>query len=137
MVTLTDLAVSTLQRVLANSAAAQGLRIQVADGGCAGGSAHQMGLEAGAGDDDTVLEYGDVKVFIDAGQHGPSERRNRGLCRERRRGRVQVRQSQRDIDLRLRVLLLDLFVQHQTPLAAPAEGASHEAGHSCGSGHHH
>lgn len=31
MVTLTDSAVSTLQRVLANSAAAQGLRIQVAD----------------------------------------------------------------------------------------------------------
>ena len=66
MVTLTDSAVSTLQRVLANSAAAKGLRIQVADGGCAG-LKYQMGLEAGAAEDDTVLEYGDVKVFIDAG----------------------------------------------------------------------
>ena len=43
-----------------------GSPIQVADGGCAG-LKYQMGLEAGAGEDDTVLEYGDVKVFIDAG----------------------------------------------------------------------
>jgi iron-sulfur cluster assembly protein len=66
MVTLTDSAVSTLQRVLTNSPAAQGLRIQVADGGCAG-LKYQMGLEADATEGDTVLEFGSVKVFVDAG----------------------------------------------------------------------
>src|SRR4051812_40523531 len=66
MVTLTESAVSTLGQVLAKQAAAGGLRIQVADGGCAG-LKYQMGLAAEAAEGDTVLEYGDVKVFIDAG----------------------------------------------------------------------
>ena len=67
MVILTDAAVNTLERVLANSGgAAAGLRIAVADGGCAG-MKYQMGLEAAAGDDDAVLEFGSVRIFVDAG----------------------------------------------------------------------
>jgi iron-sulfur cluster assembly protein len=38
----------------------------VADGGCAG-LKYQMGLEADATEGDTVLEFGSVKVFVDAG----------------------------------------------------------------------
>ncbi|MBP2294137.1 HesB/IscA family protein [Azospirillum rugosum] len=66
MVTLTDAAVNTLERVLAKSGgAAAGLRIAVADGGCAG-MKYQMGLEAEAGEDDTVLTFGPVTIFVDS-----------------------------------------------------------------------
>lgn len=66
MVTLTDTAVATLERVLAGSGpAARGLRIAVADGGCAG-LKYQMGLEAEPADGDAVLAFGPVTVFIDA-----------------------------------------------------------------------
>ncbi|WP_298379260.1 iron-sulfur cluster assembly accessory protein [Azospirillum sp.] len=66
MVTLTDAAVSSLERVLAKSGgAAAGLRIAVTDGGCAG-MKYQMGLEAGAGDDDAVFNFGPVTIFVDA-----------------------------------------------------------------------
>lgn len=66
MVTLTDAAVSTLEQVLAKSGGTVGgLRIAVADGGCAG-LKYQMGLEAQAGADDAVIEFGAVKIFVDA-----------------------------------------------------------------------
>ncbi|PWC32634.1 iron-sulfur cluster assembly accessory protein [Azospirillum sp. TSO35-2] len=66
MVTLTDAAVSTLEQVLAKSGgAAAGLRIAVTDGGCAG-LKYQMGLEAAASGDDTVLSFGAVTIFVDA-----------------------------------------------------------------------
>ena len=66
MVTLTDAAVNTLERVLAKSGgAAAGLRIAVADGGCAG-MKYQMGLEAEAGEDDAVLTFGPVTIFVDS-----------------------------------------------------------------------
>lgn len=64
MVTLTDAAVTTLERVLAKSAAAKGLRIAVLDGGCAGHK-YQMGLEAQAGEEDAVLTFGPVTIFVD------------------------------------------------------------------------
>lgn len=66
MVTLTEAAVSTLEQVIARAGgAAKGLRLAVTDGGCAGYK-YEMGLEAQAGDDDTVLSFGDVYVYIDA-----------------------------------------------------------------------
>lgn len=65
MVTLTQTAVATLEQVLAKSGpAAQGLRIAVTDGGCAG-LKYQMGLETEAANDDAVLEFGTVRVFVD------------------------------------------------------------------------
>jgi iron-sulfur cluster assembly protein len=67
MVTLTQTAVATLERVLGTAGPqAGGLRIAVTDGGCAG-LKYQMGLEADAADDDAVLEFGDVRVFVDPG----------------------------------------------------------------------
>ena len=67
MVTLTQTAVATLEQVLAKSGpVAQGLRIAVTDGGCAG-LKYQMGLEAEAAADDAVLEFGGVRVFVDPG----------------------------------------------------------------------
>lgn len=67
MVTLTQTAVATLETVLAKSGPmAQGLRIAVTDGGCAG-LKYQMGLEAEAAEDDEVLEFGPVRVFVDPG----------------------------------------------------------------------
>lgn len=66
MVTLTDMAVATLARVLERSGPqARGLRIAVTDGGCAGHK-YQMGLESEPADGDAVLEFGSVRVFIDA-----------------------------------------------------------------------
>lgn len=66
MVILTDAAVSTLEQVIARSGGgAKGLRLAVTDGGCAGHK-YQMGLEAEAGDDDTVLTFGGVNIYIDA-----------------------------------------------------------------------
>lgn len=64
MVTLTDAAVSTLSQVLAKQGGAAGLRIAVTDGGCAG-LKYQMGLEAAAGDEDAVLSFGPVTIFVD------------------------------------------------------------------------
>lgn len=130
MVTLTDSAVSTLQRVLANSAAAQGLRIQVADGGCAG-LKYQMGLEAGAGEDDTVLEYGDVKVFIDAG----SMIHLNGVI-------VDYVESVGGAGFKFdnpnATSTCGCGSSFSTSsCSSKPEGASGEGGHSCGSGHHH
>ncbi|HYG87261.1 MAG TPA: iron-sulfur cluster assembly accessory protein [Azospirillum sp.] len=65
MVTLTQTAVATLETVLAKSGPmVQGLRIAVTDGGCAG-LKYQMGLEAEAAEDDEVIEFGAVRVFVD------------------------------------------------------------------------
>lgn len=65
MVTLTDSAIQAVNRFISGSdGAASGLRIQVTGGGCSGFQ-YGMKLEPAAAADDTVVEYGDVKVFID------------------------------------------------------------------------
>ena len=65
MITLTDKAVSAVGRFIAGSEMpTAGLRIEVTDGGCSG---YQYGLklEGTPAEVDTVIECGDVKVFID------------------------------------------------------------------------
>jgi iron-sulfur cluster assembly accessory protein len=65
MVTLTDSAIKAVHRFISGSdGSAQGLRIQVTGGGCSGFQ-YGLKLEPSATDEDTVIEYGDVKVFID------------------------------------------------------------------------
>jgi len=70
MIQLTDNAVvavkTALSRAAERNAAAQaeGLRIMVQTGGCAGFK-YMMGLEAAARDGDTVVEQDGVKLFID------------------------------------------------------------------------
>ena len=65
MITLTDKAVNAVGRFIAGSEMpTAGLRIEVTDGGCSG---YQYGLklEGTPAEVDTVIECGDVKVFID------------------------------------------------------------------------
>ncbi|WP_407175763.1 HesB/IscA family protein [Bradyrhizobium sp. STM 3562] len=65
MINMTDSAVNAVK--LAISASAQpagGLRIMVEAGGCAG-LKYSMGLTDQAKPDDTVIEHGGVRVFVD------------------------------------------------------------------------
>jgi len=65
MVTLTQSAIQAVNRFISGSdGSAQGLRIQISGGGCSGFQ-YGLKLEPAAAPDDTVIEYGDVKVFID------------------------------------------------------------------------
>ena len=65
MITLTEKAITAVGRFIANSdTPSAGLRIEVTDGGCSG---YQYGLKLDATNtaDDTVIECGEVKVFVD------------------------------------------------------------------------
>lgn len=65
MITLTDSAITAVGRFIANSdKPTGGLRIEVTDGGCSGLS-YGLRLEADAGSEDTVIDCGAVKVFVD------------------------------------------------------------------------
>jgi len=65
MITLTDSAVTAVGRFIANSdKPTGGLRIEVTDGGCSGLS-YGLRLEESAGGEDTVIDCGAVKVFVD------------------------------------------------------------------------
>ena len=66
MITLTENAITAVSRYLegANKPTA-GLRIEVTDGGCSG-MQYGLRLEDQVGDNDTVTEYGAVKVLVDA-----------------------------------------------------------------------
>lgn len=66
MITLTEKAIQAVSRFMRSSdTPAGGLRIQVTDGGCSG-LQYGLKLEETQAPEDTVIEYGDVKVFIDA-----------------------------------------------------------------------
>lgn len=65
MITLTDSAITAVGRFIANSdKPSGGLRIEVTDGGCSGLS-YGLRLEAAAGSQDTIIDCGAVKVFVD------------------------------------------------------------------------
>jgi iron-sulfur cluster assembly accessory protein len=65
MLTLTDNAIKAINRFIAGSeTGAEGLRIQVSGGGCSG-MQYGLKLEQVANTDDTVVETGGVKVFVD------------------------------------------------------------------------
>ena len=69
MVALTDSAVSALTRVVATSVdVCCGLRIMVEAADCSGPK-YLMGVENEAMAGDTILEFGDLKVFIDEDSH--------------------------------------------------------------------
>lgn len=66
MITLTDKAISAVTRFIANSEMPNaGLRIEVTDGGCSG-LQYSLKLEANQKENDTVIDCGAVKVFVDA-----------------------------------------------------------------------
>ena len=65
MITLTDNAISAVKSALSQAQMpADGLRIMVQAGGCAGFK-YMMGLESATRDGDAVIEMGGVKVFVD------------------------------------------------------------------------
>jgi iron-sulfur cluster assembly accessory protein len=69
MIHLTETAVNAVQTAIAGaSEPVDGLRIMVEAGGCAGYQ-YKMGLVREASPDDTVIERGGVKVFIDNTSH--------------------------------------------------------------------
>ena len=66
MINLTDNAVKAVSRFIAGTdSPVAGLRIQVTGGGCSGFQ-YQMKLEEAAADDDTVVDFGEIKVLVDA-----------------------------------------------------------------------
>jgi iron-sulfur cluster assembly accessory protein len=65
MLTLTESAQKAVSRFITTSEEpVAGLRIAVTGGGCSGMS-YGMTLEAEAKKNDTVIEFGDIKVFVD------------------------------------------------------------------------
>ena len=65
MITLTESAVKAVGRFISNSdKPSGGLRIEVTDGGCSG-MQYGLRLEEKETPTDTVVDCGDVKVFID------------------------------------------------------------------------
>jgi iron-sulfur cluster assembly accessory protein len=65
MITLTDSAVQAVGRFISNSdKPTAGLRIEVTDGGCSGLS-YGLRLEDKEAAEDTVIDCGEVKVFVD------------------------------------------------------------------------
>ena len=81
-----------------------GLRVGVVGGGCSGFS-YSMQFENGAGAMDKTFEFGDLKVFIDATSLMYLQGATRGLHRDPGRRRLQVRKSEREEHLRLRLLV--------------------------------
>lgn len=69
MIQLTDSALNAVQTAIAGAGdTVDGLRIMVEAGGCAGYQ-YKMGLVREANPDDTVIERGGVKLFVDNGSH--------------------------------------------------------------------
>ena len=65
MVTLTDNALKAVHRFIDGAGdGTQGLRIEISGGGCSGFQ-YGLKLEPAAGAEDTVIEYGQVRIFID------------------------------------------------------------------------
>jgi iron-sulfur cluster assembly protein len=66
MIALTDNAVDAVRRILEDAEnVAAGLRIAIETGGCSG-YRYKLGLEAEPLDDDAILDFAGVKIFVDA-----------------------------------------------------------------------
>lgn len=66
MINLTDSAINAVRTAMTGAqTGVQGLRIMVQSGGCAG-LKYSMGLVREPSPDDTVIEHGDVRVYVDA-----------------------------------------------------------------------
>jgi len=65
MITLTESAITAVGRFISSSdKPTGGLRIEVTDG-CCSGLSYGLGLEAKENQDDTVIDCGEVNVFVD------------------------------------------------------------------------
>ena len=84
--------------------AGSGLRVFVQGGGCSG---FQYGLmiEEGGGEADQVFESNGVRLFVDPGQHQLPQGCRGRFRRHRDRRRLHHQESERDVDLRLRLVI--------------------------------
>ncbi len=65
MITITDKAVKAARLfIMGSDTPTGGLRLAITGGGCSGYS-YDMSIEAAPADDDTVVQSGKVKVFLD------------------------------------------------------------------------
>jgi iron-sulfur cluster insertion protein len=65
MVTITDKAQEKIRELMVEEKDSVGLRIYVRGGGCHGYQ-YGMAFESKVGDDDTIIEKGDVQVIMDS-----------------------------------------------------------------------
>lgn len=69
MINLTDSALNAVKTAMAGATGpVEGLRIMVETGGCAGNK-YSMGLVNEPNPDDTVVERGGIKLFVDTKSH--------------------------------------------------------------------
>jgi hypothetical protein len=107
MINVSPTAASKINELLAEeNKTGSGLRVFVQGGGCSG---FQYGLmiEENGGASDQVFESNGVRLFVDPEHQLPQGRRGR-LRRHRHRRGLHDSQPERDLDLRLR-----LIVQHR------------------------
>ena len=103
-VTLTANAIAKVKEIMAQqNPVPAGLRIGVVGGGCSGFS-YSMQFENGAGMMDKTFDMDGLKVFVDALGH-VSEWLHCRLRRDAGRCGLQVRKSEREEHLRLRIVV--------------------------------
>jgi iron-sulfur cluster assembly protein len=67
MIALTDSAIEAVKNAMAKAGKPDaGFRVRIENGGCAG-MKYMVGLDSKPREDDTVLDAGGVRVFVDAG----------------------------------------------------------------------
>ena len=80
MVTISAVAEQKIRELIKEEQDAVGLRVYVRGGGCHGYQ-YGMAFESKIGEDDSVLEKGDIKVIMDSQERATLERRGSRLCR--------------------------------------------------------
>jgi len=104
-VTLTPSAVTKVKEIMGQqNPVPAGLRIGVVGGGCSGFS-YSMQFENAAGMMDKTFRNGRPEGVRRRHFRDVSERMHGGLCRNPRRRRLQVRESEREEHLRLRLVI--------------------------------
>ena len=110
---LTATAIAKVKEIMAQqNPVPAGLRVGVVGGGCSGFS-YSMSFENGAGMMDKTFDFDGLKVYVDATSLMYLKGVQRRLHRNPRRRWLQVRQSEREEHLRLRI-----FLQRLAALAA-------------------
>ena len=112
MINVTPSAASKITELLAEENKTNaGLRVFVQGGGCSG---FQYGLmiDEGEGDatTDAVIESNGVKLLVDPDQRALPDRRRSRFRRQHHRRRLHHQEPEREVDLRLRVVVQRLAV---------------------------
>ena len=104
-INVTPTAVAKVKEIMAQqNPVPAGLRVGVVGGGCSGFS-YSMSFENGAGMMDKVIDIDGLKVYHGRDFHDVPSRRDGRLRRDARRRWLQVRESEREEHLRLRIVV--------------------------------